>query len=71
MEKGNGCLLMPRGPILLIPLTIIKNFISPDDKDAFKRDTIDIFIRFDDAKILIAYKKSEMEITKYAIQSYP
>ena len=71
LEKGDGYLLMPRGPILLIPLTIIKKFILSDDKDAFKRDTIDIFIRFDDAKIFIAYKKSEIEITTHAIQSYP
>lgn len=70
LEAGDGYLLMPRGPILLIPLEIIKEFVRSNDKEAFKRDTIDVFIRFDEEKILILYKNATIDITIYAIQPY-
>jgi hypothetical protein len=70
LEKGNGFLLMPRGPILLIPLETIRDFINENDKTAFERDTIDVFIRFYEEKILIVYKYSELNITQYSIQPY-
>jgi len=55
LEKGDGFLLMPRGPIILISLNIIKNFVSKIDETAFERDTIDIFVRFDETKIFVIY----------------
>jgi hypothetical protein len=69
LEKGVGFLLMPRGPILLIPLTTLKDFILSNDSEAFKRDTIDIFIKFDEEKIFAIYKASELDISISAIQS--
>jgi hypothetical protein len=71
LDKAEGYLLMPRGPVLLIPLKQIKDFILLNDKNAFDRDTIDIFVRFDDEKIVIVYKTSEIDITAHAVQSYP
>lgn len=67
LEKGNGYLLMPRGPILLIPLDILKTLVSSNDEKAFSRDTVDIFIRFEETKILAIYKNAQLDITKTAI----
>jgi hypothetical protein len=67
LEQGKGYLLMPRGPILMTPLNEIRDFISGNDKKAFKRDTIDIFVRFDEEKIVIVYKSAEKDITNNAI----
>ena len=37
-------------------------------KEAFKRDTIDIFVRFDEEKIVVVYKNTEKDVTDDAIQ---
>lgn len=71
LEMGDGFLLMPRGPILLIPLQIIRDFVRKNDAKAFERDTIDIFIRFDETKIFVVYKNSEIDVTTYSVLSYP
>jgi hypothetical protein len=70
LERGEGFLLMPRGPILLIPLNELKDFISENDKEAFDRDTIDIFVRFDEEKIVVVYKNTEKNVTDNAIQPF-
>ena len=62
---------MPRGPILLIPLNIIRDFIKKIDKKAFERDTIDIFLRFDAKQIFVVYKSSEIDVTSYSVITYP
>lgn len=69
LENGRGYLLMPRGPILLIPLKIIKEFVTNQDREAFTRDTIDIFLRFSKSKICIVYKDAELDITQYAVKN--
>lgn len=71
LENGDGFLLMPRGSILLIPLKYIRDIVNKNDSEAFKRDTIDIFIRFDDKKIFLVYKNSESEITPCSILTHP
>ena len=70
LERGDGFLLMPRGPILLIPLNELRNFILENDKEAFNRDTIDIFVRFDEEKIAVVYKNTEKDVTDNAIQPF-
>lgn len=70
LSVGDGYLLMPRGKILLIPLNEIKDFILSVDENAFIRDTIDIFIRFDEDKILMVYKNKEIIITQHSVQPY-
>jgi len=71
LEMGDGFLLMPRGPILLIPLDIIREFVKKNDNEAFERDTIDIFLRFDEKQIFVVYKNSEIDVTSYSVRSYP
>lgn len=71
LSNGSGYLLMPRGPILLIPLRIIRDFIASIDNAAFDRDTIDVFCRFDEEKIVLVYKGSELDVTEYAVKGYP
>lgn len=61
----NGSLLMPRDGILLIPFSEIKKAIN--DADAFKRNTIDIFIAFEEDSIKLRYKNSEVDVTDYRI----
>jgi hypothetical protein len=71
LETGDGFLLMPRGPILLIPLNIIRDFVKKIDNMAFERDTIDIFLRFDEKQIFVVYKNSEIDVTSYSVLTYP
>ena len=61
----NGSLLMPRDGILLIPFSEIKKAIN--DADAFKRNTIDIFIAFEEDSIKLRYKNSEVDVTAHRI----
>lgn len=61
----NGSLLMPRGGILLIPFSEIKKAIN--DPTAFKRNTIDIFIAFEEESIKLRYKNSEIDVTAFRI----
>lgn len=70
LQKKIGKLLVPRGPVLLIPLIEISNFISDNDSKAFNRDTIDIFIHFDESEISIVYKNDELNVSYYAINKY-
>ncbi len=71
LEEGDGFLLMPRGPVLLIPLEKIKMHIISVDNTAFSRDTMDVFIRFDSDKIALVYKGNEMDVTPFAVAQYP
>ena len=65
LQDENGSLLMPRDGILLIPFSEIKKAIN--DPDAFDRNTIDIFIAFEDDSIKLRYKNSEIDVTTYRI----
>lgn len=71
LKNQNGYLLMPRGPVILIPLEKIAKHINKVNKKAFDRDTIDVFIRFDEDKIVLVYKREELDITKFAVEKYP
>lgn len=51
LEEEHGSLLMPRDGILLIPFSKIKEIVL--DEKAFSKNTIDIFISFEDDKIKI------------------
>jgi hypothetical protein len=69
LSKGDGYMLMPRGKILFIPLAAIRDFVASVDSEAFRRDTLDIFIRFDEERIVLVYKDRETTITSYAVQT--
>jgi len=68
--SGGGYLLMPRGPVLFVPLSEIKDLVQTVDTAAFARDTIDVFFRFDEDKIVMIYKTAERDVTKYAVRPY-
>ncbi len=65
LQEENGSLLMPRGSILLIPFREVKKVIN--DSDAFSRNTIDIFVAFEDDKIKLRYKSNEIDVTEFRI----
>jgi len=65
LQDENGSLLMPRDGILLIPFSEIKKAIN--DIDAFNRNTIDIFIAFEDDSIKLRYKNNDIDVTDYRI----
>jgi hypothetical protein len=71
LAVGHGFLLMPRGPIMLIPLREVKMLVESVDSNAFQRDTVDIFVRFEEQKITLVYKTKEIDITKHAVENYP
>ncbi len=60
-----GALLMPRDGILLIPFSEIKRAIN--DANAFKRNTIDVFVAFEEDGIKLRYKDSEIDVTNFRI----
>lgn len=68
LQDEDGYLLMPRGKIVMLPFSKIKDSIG--DQEAFRRHTIDIFIAFEDEKILLRYKKNEIDITEYKVIKY-
>lgn len=70
LVAGDGFLLMPRGPIMFIPLKVINELVSSIDVEAFRRDTVDVFIRFDENKIILIYKREERDVTEFAIEKY-
>ncbi len=70
LKKGEGYLLMPRGSLVLLPMAEIRDFILSIDSLAFERDTIDIFIRFEDERLVLAYKQGEKEITAASVLPY-
>ncbi len=65
LKNEDGSLIMPRGKIVFIPFRKIKEII--DDEQAFNRNTIDIFIAFEEDRILLRYKKNEIDITAYKV----
>lgn len=71
LKDGQGYLLMPRGKLLMIPLAEIKQFLASTPENPFARDTIDIFIRFDESRIVLIYKNAELDVTQYSVQPYP
>lgn len=70
LRKGDGYLLMPRGSLLLLPLKEAANFILSIDPTAFERDTVDLFIRFEEEQLLLVYKNGQKEITDFSVLPY-
>lgn len=70
LKNGQGYLLMPRGKIVLLPLKDVAAFIDAVDHQAFNRDTVDIFVRFDEDKLMLAYKGQEKDITDCSVEPY-
>jgi hypothetical protein len=65
LQKGKGYLLVSRNGLLLIPLTEVQKVIK--DKNAYKQDTIDIWIVFTDENITLSYKSCSIDVTNYRL----
>ncbi|MCS7179454.1 MAG: hypothetical protein NZ821_10105 [Gloeomargarita sp. SKYB31] len=62
---------MNRGGLVLLPLQEIQDFVLSVDPAALQRDTVDIFLRFDEENILLVYKGSEKDVTQHSVEAYP
>ena len=67
LKDEDGLLIMPRGKIVMMPFNKLKTIIHDIDEQAFTRNTIDIFIAFQDEKVLLRYKGKEIEITEMVL----
>ncbi len=65
LEKEEGSLIVPRGGIIYIPFSEIKKVIN--DPKAFNRNTIDIFFAFEGDKVILRYKKNELDVTTFLL----
>ena len=66
LEKGDGYLLVSRNGVLLVPLSEVRKLVT--DKDAYKQNTIDIYVNFASDKITITYKDQNIDVTKYKLR---
>jgi hypothetical protein len=64
LHKGIGYLLVSRNGLLLIPLTEVQKVI---DENAYKQDTIDIWINFAEQKVTLSYKQNAIEVTQFKL----
>jgi len=66
LEKGDGYLLVSRAGVLLIPLKDIQSVIT--EQQAYKQNTIDIYIQFMPEKVVLAYKADTMDVTGFKLR---
>lgn len=66
LKSEDGFLIVPRGGVLVIPLQEIKKCVG-NDPDAFNKNTIDIFIEYNDGGILLKYKEFHMSVSEFMI----
>jgi len=71
LRAGEGFLLMNRGGLVFLPLCEVRDFILSVDAEAFQRDTIDVFLRFEEERIVLVYKTGEKDVTRYSVEPYP
>lgn len=65
LQSGDGALLVPRGNILLIPMTEIQKVIG--DETEYQKNTIDIFILFENGSITLRYKQNTINVTNFKL----
>jgi hypothetical protein len=66
LEKGEGYLLVSRDGVLLVPLSEVRKLVT--DKDAYKQNTIDIYIKFASDRITITYKDQSINVIEYKLR---
>ncbi|MGB9873149.1 MAG: hypothetical protein ACPLYD_16020 [Anaerolineae bacterium] len=71
LKAGEGYLLMNRGGLVLLPLQEVRDFVLSVDTAALQRDTVDVFLRFEEDKILLVYKGGEKDVTRHSVETYP
>ncbi|MBN1795834.1 MAG: GIY-YIG nuclease family protein [Sedimentisphaerales bacterium] len=66
LEKGKGYLLVSRDGVLLIPLKEIQKAIK--EPDAYKQNTIDVYISFGEDKTELKYKSNKINVTAFKLR---
>ncbi len=66
LQTGDGALLVPRGSILLLPMTEIQKVIGNDESE-YQKNTIDIFVIFKEGNITLRYKQNTLDVTNYKL----
>lgn len=65
LEKGKGYLLVSRDGVLLIPLQKVQEVIA--DPEAYKQDTIDIWVIFKEEKVELRYKNNILDVSNFKL----
>jgi hypothetical protein len=70
LKRKEGFLLMPRGRMVLVPLREVADLVLSADANALNRDTVDVFVRFEEERIVLAYKGREQDNTAFSVEPY-
>ena len=65
LQQGRGALLVPRGPVLLIPMEVIREAVGAESE--YHKNTIDVFVHFADESITLSYKKTVVDVTAWKL----
>ena len=63
LNDGNGYLLVSRYTLPMIGMDVLKDFVLDVDATAFDRNTIDIFIKFEDEETFVLYKDGKIDVS--------
>lgn len=66
LQTGDGMLLVPRGNILMIPMKEVQKVIGPGKKE-YEKNTVDIFVLFEEGNIALRYKKNTLDVTSFKL----
>ena len=50
----------------MIPMLEVQKVIGPDEKE-YQKNTIDIFVLFEEESIILLYKKNSLDVTNFAL----
>ncbi|MCS7009893.1 MAG: hypothetical protein N2049_06120 [Anaerolineales bacterium] len=56
--------------MVFLPLQEIKSLVVTIDSQALDRDTLDVFVRFEEDCISLIYKQGKKDITGYTVEPY-
>ena len=65
LQSGDADLLVPRGSVLLVPMTEIQKLIKDDTE--YQKNTIDIFVVFEEERILLRFKQNVIDVSNYKL----
>jgi hypothetical protein len=65
LHKGEGCLLVPRDGILLIPLKEVQKVVT--DPSKYKQNTIDVYVNFKEEAIELTYTTNTIDVTQFRL----
>jgi hypothetical protein len=64
-RKAEGYLIVPRGKVLVIPLAEVQKVVL--EKAAYKRDTVDVWVNFEEDKVTLSYKSEVLDISQFRL----